>query len=391
MTDSAAKIGQYVDHCQEDMISFWRYLVNFQGCAKETARMTTLLQTVKSRLEQEGLLCRLIPSGEGIPVFAAVDGPERTGKPILLCGHLDTVFPRDAYPENPFVIRDGIAYGPGTADMKGGAVMMLYIVKTLRSIGFDRNPIKLLLCADEETGHVGSQTPEIIRQEAAGCLCAFNLETGRMDDCIAVGRKGNLDCHITVRGQGGHVGNDFLAGRNAIIEMAHKAIALQALSRYEEEGIIVSVDVIQGGTVSNAIPDFCKIEVDARFDRACDLERLKGQISEVCGVTYIEGTQTTVDFVNDMPVFEKTQANLDLLDQINQAAAEYECPPFGIAFPGGNSDVSYISQAGIPAVCACGVKGSGAHTMEECAIVDTLFQRTKIIACVITKLEEGMS
>ena len=391
MTDSAVKIGQYVDHCQEDMISFWRYLVNFQGCAKETARMTTLLQTVKSRLEQEGLLCRLIPSGEGIPVLAAVDGPERTGKPILLCGHLDTVFPRDAYPENPFVIRDGIAYGPGTADMKGGTVMMLYIIKALRHIGFDRNPIKLLLCADEEIGHVGSQTPEIIRQEATGCLCAFNLETGRMDDCIAVGRKGGLDCHITVHGRSGHVGNDFLAGRNAIVEMAHKVIALQALSRYEEEGIIVSPDVIQGGTVSNAIPDFCKIEVDARFDHASDLERLKRQISEVCAVTHIEGTQTTVEFINDIPVFEKTQANLDLLDQINQAAAEYGLPPFGTAFPGGNSDVSYISQAGIPAVCSCGVKGSGSHTMEECAIVDTLFQRTKMIAYVITKLEEGLS
>ncbi|WP_251319767.1 M20/M25/M40 family metallo-hydrolase [Flintibacter muris] len=391
MSDYAVKIGQYVDHCQDEMIDFWRELVNFQGCAKEPARMATLLQMVKRRLEQEGLLCRMIPSGDGIPVLCAVDGPERTGKPVLLCGHLDTVFPRDAYPENPFVIRDGIAYGPGTADMKGGTVMMLYIIKALRHIGYDRSPIKLLLCADEETGHVGSQAPEIIRREAAGCLCAFNLETGRMDDCIAIGRKGNLDCHITVRGRSGHVGNDFLTGRNAVAEMAHKVIALQALSRYEEEGIIVSVDVIQGGTVSNAIPDFCKIEVDARFDRASDLERLKRQISEVCGVTHIEGTQTTVDFVNDMPVFEKTQANLDLLDRINQAAVEYGLPPFGTAFPGGNSDVSYISQAGVPAVCACGVKGSGAHTMEECAIVDTLFQRTKMIAYVIAELEEGLS
>lgn len=387
MEDHAAKIGQYVDNCQTEMIDFWRELVNFQGCAKEAARMTTLLQMVKKRLEQEGFLCRMIPSGEGIPILSAVDGPERTGKPILLCGHLDTVFPRDAYPENPFVIRDGIAYGPGTADMKGGTVMMLYIVKALRQIGFDRNPIKLLLCADEEIGHAGSQAPEIIRHEASECLYAFNLETGRMDDCIAIGRKGNLDCHITVRGRGGHVGNDFLTGRNAIEEIAHKVLALQSLSRYED-GIIVSVDVIQGGTVSNAIPDFCKIEVDARFDHASDLEILKKQISDVCAVTYIEGTQTAVDFVNDMPVFEKTQSNLDLLDKVNQVAVEYDLPPFGTAFPGGNSDVSYISQAGVPAVCACGVKGSGAHTMEECAIVDTLFQRTKLIACTIYELKE---
>ena len=207
-----------------------------------------------------------------------------------------------------------------------------------------------------------------------------------MDDCIAVGRKGNLDCHITVRGVGGHVGNDFLTGRNAIEEMAHKILALQALTRYED-GIIVSVDVIQGGTVSNAIPDFCKIEVDARFDHASDLDELKKQILQACEATHVPDTQTTVDFMNDMPVFEKTQANLDLLDRLNQAAAEYGHPPFSTAFPGGNSDVSYISQAGIPAICSCGVKGSGTHTMEECAIVDTLFLRTKMIACVIYELE----
>lgn len=168
--------------------------------------------------------------------------------------------------------------------------------------------------------------------------------------------------------------------------MAHKILALQALSQYDN-GIIVSVDVIQGGTVSNAIPDFCKIEVDARFNHADDLEYLKDKISEVCSVTYIDGTQTIVDFVNDMPVFEKTQDNMKLLELVNQTAVSYGHPPFGAAFPGGNSDVSYISQAGIPAICSCGVKGSGAHTMEECAVVDTLFERTKILASTIYGLK----
>lgn len=386
MPDYLNKINQYIENCQTEMIEFWRDLVNFQGCAKEPERMTTLLLMVKERLEKEGLLCRIIPSGKGIPVLSAIDGTNRTGAPILLCGHLDTVFPQNAYPENPFKLENGIAYGPGTADMKGGIVMMLYIIKALHHIGFDRNPIKLLICADEEIGHIGSQTPEIIRLEAAGCLCAFNLETGRMDDCMSVGRKGNLDCHITVHGHGGHVGNDFLTGRNAIEEMSHKILALQALSQYDN-GIIVSVDVIQGGTVSNAIPDFCKIEVDARFNHADDLEYLKDKISEVCSVTYIDGTQTIVDFVNDMPVFEKTQDNMKLLELVNQTAVSYGHPPFGAAFPGGNSDVSYISQAGIPAICSCGVKGSGAHTMEECAVVDTLFERTKILASTIYGLK----
>lgn len=383
MEEYMAQIDHYIDSHRTELIDFWRELVNFQAGSKETYRIEALIRLTQQRLESEGLDCRLIPSGKA-PVLVAVDGPERKGKPIFLCGHLDTVFPSGTYPDDPFIIRDGIAYGPGVLDMKGGVAMMLYMIKALRHIGFDRSPIKLLLCGDEEISHDGSTAAEIIRREAAGCLYAFNMEIGRMDNCLSVGRKGSLDCRVTVEGKSGHVGNDFLSGRNAIEEMAHKVIALQGLSRCKD-GVVVSVDVIRGGTVSNAIPDFCQIEVDARFTRASDLEVIKRQISQVCAVTHVEGTRTTVEFVNDMPVFERSDANLDLLRRVNQVAEEYGFPTFGEAFPGGCSDISYVAMAGVPAVCSCGVRGSGAHTMEECAIVETLFERAKIFTAVIAQ------
>lgn len=386
MQEQTRQIISYVDSHREELIDFWRELVNHQGGSKEVERVTALIELVKRRLEQDGMNCQLIPSG-GAPVLVAVDGEERKGKPILLSGHLDTVFPSGSYPDNPFVIRDGVAYGPGVYDMKGGVAMIRSIVLALRHAGFDRNPIKVMLCGDEEVGHAGTTAADIMRQQAEGCLCAFNMENGRMDNCLAVGRKGNLDCHITVKGKGGHVGNEFLAGRNAIEEMAHKILALQALSRYDE-GVVVSVDVIRGGTVSNAIPDFCQIEVDARFCLNSDLPVIKQQILDVCAVTYVDGTETIVDFVNTMPVFERTDANVALLAQVNRGAAECGMPPLGETFPGGNSDASFMAEAGIPIVCACGVLGGGAHTMEEHAIVDTVFDRAKLIASAITQLEQ---
>lgn len=388
MTKIAHQILQYLDAHHAELLSFWEELVNHQAGSKEHAKVTQLLTNVMRRFESEGLECRLIPTGCEVPTLLAIEGGGRSGKPILLCGHLDTVFPSDAYLDNPFRIENGIAYGPGVLDMKGGAAMMLAIVKVLRHVGFEDRPIKLLLCGDEEVGHAGSDVPEIIRRESEGCLCAFNMESGRMDNCLAVGRKGGLDCHVTVRGKSGHVGNDFLAGRNAIEEMAHKILALQALTRYDD-GVVVSVDVVQGGTVSNAIPDFCKIEIDARYSRAKDYPEIVEQIKKVCAVTYIEGTQTTVEFPSNMPVFERTELNLSLLAQINRSAQQLGFASFGEVFPGGNSDASYIYEAGIPVVCACGVQGSGAHTMEEQAVVDTFFQRTKIFALTITQLDEA--
>ena len=383
MNQYMTQISQYIDGHRDEMLHFWKDLVNFQAGSRETDRIEALLRRTMGRLEEEGLDCRLIPSG-GVPVLLATDGARRSGRPIFLCGHLDTVFPDGTYPEAPFTIQDGVARGPGVLDMKGGVAMMVYMIKALRHIGFDRCPIKLLLCGDEEISHDGTCAAQIIQQEAEGCQYAFNMEIGRMDRCLSVGRKGSLDCRVTVTGKSGHVGNDFLSGRNAIEEMAHKVLALQGLSRYDE-GVVVSVDVISGGTVSNSIPDRCQIDVDARFSRAADLPVLKEQISQVCAVTHVDGTCTTVEFLNTMPVFERNDANLALLDRVNQVAEAYGFSPFGEAFPGGSSDTSYVAAAGVPAVCSCGVQGGGAHTLEEYAIVATLFERAKIFAAVIAQ------
>lgn len=385
MNKYLVQIEAYFDSHREQMIDFWQELVNFQAGSREFERIEELIHLTQNRLEEEGLSCRLIPSGKA-PVLVAVDGPEREGKPILFCGHLDTVFSSDTFPDNPFVIRDGIAYGPGVLDMKGGVVMMLYIAKALRHIGFDRHPIKIVLCGDEETIHDGSTADEIIRQEAEGCLFSLNMEVGRMDNCLSVGRKGALDTVITVQGTSSHAGNDYYSGRNAVVEMSHKIIALHKISD-QLDCVTVSPNVVQGGTVSNIIPDQCRLVVDSRFTRVADLERLKEKISQVCAETYVEGTRTTVDFVNVMPVFERTEQNLELLRRANRAAWEYGLPQFGEIVPGGSSDTAYISMAGIPALCSCGVQGSGAHTREECALVETLFQRSKIFAAMIAEFD----
>ena len=57
-------------------------------------------------------------------------GPARAkAKPLLLLGHLDTVWPLGTLSKMPFRVRGGRAWGPGVLDMKTGVVMAL----TLRS------------------------------------------------------------------------------------------------------------------------------------------------------------------------------------------------------------------------------------------------------------------
>lgn len=381
------EIFQYIDAHKEEMIHFWETLVNMQGGSREKEKVNHVLDFLKESFEAEGLACRLIDSQGNANVLVAVDGSDRPGKPVILSGHADTVFPDGSYPKNPFRIENGIAYGPGVIDMKGGITIILYAIKALHHLRYQDRPIKVILVGDEEIGHAGSVTGQILMEEAKGGLCAFNMEIGRPDNCLTTGRKGGVDCHITVHGVGGHVGNDFLKGRNAIAEMAYKIPLLQNLTQYED-GIVVSVDVIRGGTVSNAIPDFCKAELDIRYNKVSDMDVICQKVKDVCSQTFIEGTATEAEFISPMPAFEDTEDNRRLLDYVNAAITKNGFKPFGSVFVGGNSDASFLAIAGLPTVCSFGVVGTGAHTMGECAVVDSLFERTKMVTAAIMELND---
>ena len=260
MDKNQQKIREYVEGYKAEMMAYWKELVNYQAGSKEGERIAALMQQVSARFEREGLSSELLPTGCPIPMLRAFWGKERPGKPILFCGHLDTVFPNGSYPENPFREEDGKVYGPGVCDMKGGVVSLLYIIKILGKMGYDRHPVKVILVGDEETTHEGSRAADMLAEEAAGCLCAFNMETGRLSHEVVVARKGCLDVRITARGRGGHVGNEFTSCANAVEAMAGIVLQLRKLTDLSV-GRTVSTDVISGGTISNAVPDSCRIEV----------------------------------------------------------------------------------------------------------------------------------
>lgn len=387
MEEQNEKIKQYVAQYKDEMMAFWKELVNYQAGSKEAERMADLLKRVGLRLEREGFEWQLLPTGCPIPMLQAYLGKDRPGKPILLTGHLDTVFPNGSYPENPFREEDGKVYGPGTCDMKGGVVMMLYVVKVLEKLGYREHPIKFVLVGDEETTHVGSRVPEMLAEEARECLCAFNMETGRTNHVLTVARKGCMDVWVTTHGKAGHVGNAYRESANALEAMCGIVLKMRALTDLDQ-GIIVSTDVISAGTASNSIPDQCRIEADCRVDRNADLVMLKEKISEICRKTDVPGTTAEVVFPAEMPVFEKTGGNLKLLDLYNASAEEFGIAPFGPFHPGGCSDASFLAQAGIPILDSLGPEGEQEHTLHEFAYVDTLLSRTAMLTSTILKLNQ---
>ncbi len=381
------EINAFVDRNKEEMLLFWEQLVNRQAGSKEVERVNLIMHFLKKHFEREGIDCRLVDSHGSADVLVAELNADVPGAPLLLSGHCDTVFPSGSYPEDPFHIEDGFARGPGVLDMKCGVAQIFYLMVALKHFGYRDRPVKAVLVGDEETSHYGGIADQILKEEAKGALCCFNMESGRLDHCMTVGRKGCLDCHITVRGVAAHAGNDYLKGKNAIVEMAKKLPLLQALTIYEE-GLTVSVGTIKGGTVSNAVPDYCYAELDVRYKKQKQMDYVKEKMQEICDNTFIEGTTTQIEFVAPMPPFEETEANHELLSHINRVTKACGYEPFGAIYVGGGSDASYISSMGVPTVCSMSAEGSGAHTMEEKASVESFFQRWIIALASIMEIDQ---
>lgn len=388
MENKLNQIYHYIDENRDEMIELWKQIVNLESHVREKEAVDSLGEYLKKEFEKEGFDCKLVDVGsQNGKTLVGTLGLEREGQAIVFSGHMDTVFPVGTFGENPFRIEDGKAYGPGVLDMKGGIVISLYVIKALNSIGYKDRPIKIIYSGDEEIGHRNSTGAQVILEEAKDGICAFNMETGLVDDHLCIGRKGRMECHVTVDGIESHAGNDFSSGRNAIEEMAHKIIEIQGLTDLDS-GITVSVGKIKGGTVSNAIPGQCKIAIDIRFEKMEDMDSIKEKVQDVCKRTYIEGTSTKCEIVSSMAAYETTDEVIRYYEFVNEVSKKYGFGEIGHRRLGGSSDASYITMAGTPVLCSFGVQGQWNHTAKEYALVDSLFKRAKLISAVIMNLEK---
>lgn len=386
MNEFLQQITDYIDVHRDEILATWKDFINLESYYGDAEGVNRFAARVREEFEKEGFACKSIPVGAGHgDLLVGVLGVDRPGAPIMFSGHMDTAISTGKLGKDPFRIENGKAYGPGVLDMKGGIVIALYAVKALNQTGYHKRPIKILFAGDEECLHYGAKTADIMMEEGRGAACAFNMETGLIDDALCVSRKGKTEMQIFVEGVGAHAGNEFTSGRNAIVEMARKVGDLAALTDLEV-GTTVSVGVIRGGTMSGAVPDHCEIAVDMRATEISEMDKVKEKAEAVCAKTYIDGTTTTFKYTNEMLPFERSKAGMELYQKVHDIAlasglGEHPCKDVG-----GSSDAAYLTIAGVPTLCSCGVRGQWNHTVREYAVVESIFDRAKLWAGVITQL-----
>lgn len=374
----------YIDDHKAQMMDLWQDLVNQDSPASYREGVDLVAKRVFKELEEAGASTRW--DEEGKALIAEIPGDSRA--PVLLLGHMDTVFPVGEAARRPFTVEGSRVTGPGALDMKGGVAVMLSALKALHSAGFSGRPLKVILVSDEEIAHNGSKATVMLQREARGCAACFNCETGYEDNSLVIGRKGGVVFKAAVHGIAAHAGNNPRQGRSAIWEMAKKIDDIQNMTDWDK-GITFNVGTIKGGTVSNAIPDYCEVEGDIRFQDPDISPFVKEELLKVLNHTYIEETKTELLLYHEgMLPMKMTEENRKLFEFVKKTGEENGIPVSEGKLVGGGSDSGYVVYAGVPTVCAMGVKGRFNHTRDEYALKDSLFERAKLLGAVILKMNE---
>lgn len=390
MENQLAKIFTSIDEHKEDMVQDLRTFADLEGHFEEKDNVLKARTWLQQQLEKEGFACRFREvADDRCGIMIAELGMDRPGKPIIFSGHCDTVHYTGSFGgENPTVIKDGKIFGPGVLDMKGGLIIALYVAKALNFIQYKEHPIKLIVVGEEESDHVGNDGDKILTAESKGALCCFNMETGQMNNSLCTQKKSQFTYYLSVDGVGGHAGNDFLKGRNAINEAVYKIQKIIELTDLSV-GTTVTTAVIKGGGHTSGIADHCEVVFDVRVTNENEAKRIMDSMYENTDETFIEGTKSKLTYYRaKLLPLQETKEAIRLLDFVNTVAKDNGFDEFGKVHLGGASDAGNMAAAGIPVLDNCGIIGQYAHNKKEYGIIDSLYSRAKIFAGTVLKIKE---
>jgi glutamate carboxypeptidase len=306
-------------------------------------------------------------------------GPRSSLKPVLLLGHLDTVWPLGTLKTMPWREADGRYWGPGVLDMKAGVVMALAAVSALRELKLAR-PVNLLLNSEEEVGSPVSRA--ITERLALESEAVFVLEPAQ-GLAYKTARKGVGQYNVQVTGVGAHSGVDFEKGHSAVLELAKLVQTISNFTNLERK-LTVNCGVIAGGTRSNVVASQAYTEVDVRVAKASDTAYVE-KLFRSLKVSDPDCKLTITGGINRPPM-ERKAGTIALFKKARGLAAELGFD-LDEAATGGGSDGNFTAALGVPTLDGMGAVGDGAHAAHESIMIEHLVPRTALLAAMIASVD----
>jgi glutamate carboxypeptidase len=374
-------------------------LVNIDCGSYTKAGVDDVGRWVASELAALGASVRVLPNETlGDTVVGTFRG--RGSVRVLVLAHLDTVFEPGTVAARPFRIEGGRALGPGVTDMKGGLLAGLYALRAIRSAGMAAAKGGMPSTSDEPSGvggvlpwlplgqltfvanpdeEIGSpvSTP-VIAELAPSHDVALVLECARANGDIVSARKGNLDLRLTVEGRAAHAGVEPEKGRSAVLEAAHKVIALQALNG-RWPGVTCNVGVIVGGTRPNIVPPEAVLQIDVRSPSRSGLEEAEDAVRAIAAHSTVPDTLGRVEERSRHWPMEKLPAAAALVEIAVSVARELGFDLHDAA-TGGASDGNTTAGLGVPTLDGLGPIGGLDHSPDEYLELDSIVPRVALLA-----------
>jgi glutamate carboxypeptidase len=379
-TSSPAALLRYFSSRQESLLAGVRALVEQESPTRDAVATTAVIEKLKTRLDAIGATTKLHKTERGTHLLSRMTfGQSFDAGPVLLLGHVDTVWPLATLTSRPFRVENGCAFGPGIFDMKSGVEVMFAALEAIHALELQPGrEIRMFLSCDEESGSTTSR--DLITAVASDCVAVFVLVPSLPGGKVKTARKGIASYEVIARGISAHAGLDPEKGISAISELACQILALHALNDLKQ-GITINVGVISGGTLSNVVASEARAEVDVRFRSKAQGEEISRRIESMQPVQ--TGAQIEFRGGIDRPPLERTPAVVTLFDRARSIASQLGFD-LGEGESGGASDGNFTAAQGIPTLDGLGVEGDGAHATHEHIVVADLPRRAALITALLT-------
>jgi glutamate carboxypeptidase len=304
--------------------------------------------------------------------------------PVLLLGHLDTVWGVGTLKSMPFREARGRLSGPGILDMKAGIVQMLFALECLQHVrGKLPRPVSVLLVSDEEVGSESSRslTERLAKRSAA--VLVLEPAAG-LSGALKTARKGIGTYTLKVTGRAAHAGLDFEKGHSAILELSRQLLRIEKFTDLRR-GITVSPGLVRGGTRTNVVAAEAEAEIDIRIQRMSDAGPLERKFRKLKPLD--KACRLEIGGGLNRPPLERSKAGARLFRLAQTLSSELGFQ-LKEASVGGGSDGNFTAALGVPTLDGLGAVGEGAHAAHEHVLASALAPRTALLARLLEEIPD---
>jgi glutamate carboxypeptidase len=371
-----SKGSRYFEKRREQIVQTIRELVEVESPSDHKPAVDRIGKLIAGKFEALGGRIRF-HKAEIFGNHLQVDfsGKEK-GKPVLLLGHYDTVYPLGTLATMPCRVAQGRLLGPGVLDMKSGIALMLAALQGLQDrYGELPRPVRALLVSDEEVGSDSSRalTESLARKSSAVLVCEPSYG---LNGAVKTARKGVGEYTLKVTGKASHAGLDFEKGQSAIVELSRQIIEISKLVDLKR-GLTLNVGIIAGGTRTNVVAAEAQAHLDLRIERlkeATEIDRKLRALrpfNKKCRIELTGGL--------NRPPMERNPGVVALYRDA-KAVAKSLGWKLTEAAVGGGSDGNFTAALGIPTLDGLGGVGEGAHAKHESIVIEELPRRAALLA-----------